>query len=299
MSANSPSASPVSDDRLDRIAALSNTLAYDSDEARSYVEGAPHIKHASLRRLFSKLLLAVYDSAAKNATPPKALDLGAGEGSVTLQFLEVGAHVTAVDISHQQLDTLVEKCAAHRERLVTRCQDVSDALQDSSEQFDIITLNSFLHHVPDYLSLIDKCLSKLKPDGILFTFQDQLRYDTVSWFTRAFTDVGYFFWRVARSSQGDVLGGIGRRLRRRRGIYREDCYQDNTEYHVVRNGVDQIAIEQLLKERGFDCRFVTYYSSHNSLFQSVGAALGFKNLFSLIATRGTLPAGLSPANVPN
>jgi SAM-dependent methyltransferase len=283
------------DERLDRIAALSNTLAYNTDAGRAYLDGAPHIKHASLRKLFGKLLLEVYDAASKQADPPKVLDLGAGEGSVTLQFLEVGAQVTAVDVSSQQLDTLAEKCKSHQDRLDVRCEDVSDTLRDSTDTFDIITLNSFLHHVPDYLSLIDKCLSKLEPNGFLFTFQDPLRYDTVNFATRFFTDVGYFFWRLSGGAEGDVIGGIGRRLRRRRGVYHDDCRHDNTEYHIVRNGVDQIAIENLLKDRGFNFKFVPYYSSHNTLFQPVGTAIGFKNLFSVIATRGPLPPELPTA----
>ena len=144
------------DERLDRIAAISNSLAYSSELGKSYIDDAPHIKHSSLRRLFNDLLINVYDAASKHANPPNVLDLGAGEGSVTLQFLELGAKVTAVDISEEQLTGLVTKCEKHRDRLTVCCQSVNDALQDTSEQFDIITLNSFLHHIPDYLSLIDK-----------------------------------------------------------------------------------------------------------------------------------------------
>jgi SAM-dependent methyltransferase len=293
-STNSSTESRPSDDRLDRIAALSNTLSYNAGDAESYIEGAPHLKHASLRKLFSKLLLDVFDAASKHADPPKVLDLGAGEGSATLQLLELGANVTAVDISSQQLAALVAKCDDHRDRLEVRCQGVHEALIDASDQFDIITLNSFLHHIPDYLSLIDKCLPKLAPGGILFSFQDPLRYDTVGRTSRIFTDIGYFFWRLSGGAEGDVIGGIARRLRRRRGVYRDDCPPDNIEYHIVRNGVDQIAIERLLKDRGFDCNIITYYSSQNTLFQPIGEAIGFRNLFSLIATRGQLPAELSP-----
>jgi SAM-dependent methyltransferase len=196
------------------------------------------------------------------------------------------------------LEELAHKCERHRDRLEIRCQDINDALRDSTEQFDIISLNSFLHHIPDYLSLIEKCAAKLSPHGIFFSFQDPLRYDTVSLTSRTFTDFGYFLWRLAGGARGDVIGGIGRRLRRRRGVYLDDCFQDNAEYHMVRNGVDQLAIEKLLRERGFECNLVTYYSTQNSMFQPIGAALGFKNTFAMIATRGSIASDSPLSDIP-
>lgn len=273
------------DSRLDRIAAKANEAAYRQKDAKSYIDGAPHIKHAQLRSLYGELVLEVFDQAAQHRARPRVLDLGAGEGSVTLPFLELGAEVTAVDISQRQLDTLVQVCQAHRDRLEVRCEDINDTLQDSEREYDIIAVNSFLHHIPDYLSLIDRCTEVLSPHGMFFSFQDPLRYDTVPRSTKMFTDVGYFFWRVSRGRKGDVIGGIRRRLRRRRGIYLEDCHADNAEYHVTRNGVDHDAIRSLLDQRGFDCRIVSYYSTQNTLFQHFGAALGIKNTFGIVASR--------------
>jgi len=273
------------DQRLNRVAALANEVAYGRKDADAYIDGAPHIKHLSLRLLYGQLVLEVFDAAARHASPPRVLDLGAGEGSVTLPFLELGAKVTAVDISSRQLETLREKCQRNQDMLEVRCEDVNDTLREPLGKYDIIAVNSFLHHIPDYLSVIDKCVSLLTPHGIFFSFQDPLRYDTVGRPSRLFTDMGYFFWRLSKGSKGDVIGGIRRRLRRRRGIYLEDCSLDNAEYHVTRNGVDQYAIEKLFKDFGFDCRIITYYSTQNSLFQPIGAALGFKNTFGVIARR--------------
>ncbi len=273
------------DERVSLIAALANQTAYGRKDVEAYIDGAPHIKHASLRRLYGKLVIEVYDEAARHAATPTVLDLGAGEGSVTLPFLELGAHVTAVDISSNQLNELREKCRRHSDRLEVHCQDINETLQNPTQKYDIVAVNSFLHHIPDYLSLIDKCTTLLNPHGIFFSFQDPLRYDSVALPSRVFTDIGYFLWRLSRGSKGDVIGGIRRRLRRRRGIYLEDCYSDNAEYHITRNGLDQNAIQSLLRERGFDCRLISYYSTQNSVFQPIGAALGLRNCFGLIARR--------------
>jgi len=271
------------DDRVSRIASLANIASYDAVEAAEYIDGAPHIKHASLRELYGRLVVLVYDRARERSDQPHVLDLGAGEGSVTLPFLELGAKVTAVDISAGQLETLRARCERFGDQLKVRCEDISDTLKDRSERFDVIVANSFLHHIPDYLGMIAAATELLKPNGQFFSFQDPLRYDSIGKLATAFNNLAYLSWRIFK---GDVLGGLKRRLRRSRGIYLEDAMEDQAEYHAVRGGLDQDAIARLLDERGFSCELVTYYATQSSLFQPVGAALGIRNMFSIIARKG-------------
>jgi len=270
------------DERINRIASLANVSAYDAEATNKYIDGAPHIKHSSLRKLFGQLLVQIFDSAKKHTEIPKVLDLGAGEGSVTLSFLELGAKVVAVDISDSQIDALKTKCKHFGEMLEVRCEDINDTLIDKSEKYDIIVVNSFLHHVPDYLGMIREAVTVLNPQGQFFSFQDPLRYDSVGKATMMFSKLAYFSWRVFK---GDVIGGLKRRLRRARGIYLEDSIHDNAEYHVTRNGVDQEAICEMLKEHGFDCNIVSYFSTQDRFFQPIGTVLGIKNTFAIIAQK--------------
>jgi hypothetical protein len=92
-------------------------------------------------------------------------------------------------------------------------------------------------------------------------------------------------WRIRR---GDVIGGIERRVRRSRGIYFDDCPQDNSEYHVVRGGVDQDAIAELFKELGFECQIIRYFSTQNRFWQFVGSAIKACNTFSVIARKKSI-----------
>jgi ubiquinone/menaquinone biosynthesis C-methylase UbiE len=271
------------DERLNKLAALANITAYDSESTRNYIDGAPHIKHASLRKLYATLLTQVYDYAAKYSDTPRVLDLGAGEGSVTLPFLELGARVTAVDISSSQLDALRRKCECFSDRLELRCEDMGETLKTKGQQYDVIVVSSFLHHVPDYLGMIRKAIVLLTPYGQFFSFQDPLRYDTLGKFTKTFGDLAYFSWRIFK---GDVWSGLKRRIRRSRGVYLPDSIQDNAEYHVTRNGVDQDAIAGLFKDAGFECNVARYFSTQNRLFQSIGTAIGVKNTFAIIARKG-------------
>src|SRR5262245_23110089 len=205
------------DARVHRVAALANAAVYDSGKPADYVDGAPHIKHASLRDLYGELVVRVYDRARAHHDPPQVLDLGAGEGSVTLPFLELGAHVVAVDISEGQLAELRRKTTGHAGELEVRCQDVLEALEAFAAEprrFDVVLVNSFLHHIPDYLAMIRQCAAVLDAGGQFFSFQDPLRYDTLGRFTSAFNTAAYASWRVFK---GDLVGGLKRRLRRSRG----------------------------------------------------------------------------------
>jgi SAM-dependent methyltransferase len=270
------------DERTNRIAALANVSAYSENATRKYIDGAPHIKHASLRTLYGKLVVDVFDRATKNTRTPKVLDLGAGEGSVTVPFLDLGARVVAVDISKSQLDALKGRCTNYSDRLEVRCEDIINVLRDKNEKYDIIVVNSFLHHVPDYLELIKEAVTLLSPYGQFFSFQDPLRYDSVGKFTMMFSTFAYFNWRVFK---GDIMGGVLRRIRRSRGVYLESSMHDNAEYHVTRNGVDQEAIRELFKKMKCDCNIISYFSTQSRLFNPIGAFLGIKNTFAVVANR--------------
>jgi SAM-dependent methyltransferase len=268
------------DQRSDRLASSANLAAYDAHATREYVDGAPHIKHAALRRLFRSFVAETMHRASEWTSHPRVLDLGAGEGSTTIPFLELGAVVTAVDQSESQLASLHASAAPYSDRLIIRCADVWEALGTLEPIYDVIVVSSFLHHVPDYLTLIGQAIPLMGSRGVFLSFQDPLRYDTLDRLTSAFGFVAYASWRVFK---GDLVGGVWRRVRRTRGIYLDDSPHDNAEYHVTRNGVDHEAIMALLQSHGFDCRLVRYFSTQNRVFQRLGARLKLENTFGVIA----------------
>ena len=163
-----------------------------------------------------------------------------------------------------------------------RCEDINETLADERSQYDIIVTNSFLHHIPDYAGLIQRTIGLLSSQGIFFSFQDPLRYDSMKRLPMMFSMASYFWWRAFK---GDAIGGLRRRLRRRRGIYLEGSVHDNAEYHVTRNGVDQDAIRTIFEKKGFDCRIIRYFSTQSRLFQPIGTLIGVKNTFAVIAKK--------------
>jgi len=267
-------------------AAIANATVYNSGWTEIFTEGAPHLKHASLRALLARLIRRVYERAVVHTPTPLVLDLGAGEGSVTRQWLELGARVTAVDVSSSQLAELDRKCERYRDPLETRCGDVGEVLRELDGPFDVVVASACLHHLPDYLGVVGDAIKLLAPHGQFLSFQDPLRYDTVSRFTRAFGELSYLSWRML---QGDLWGGLRRRLRRGRGVLDESALDDSplnyAEYHVVRGGVDQDAIVALLAASGFECEIIRYFSTQSRVFQPLGAALGLQNTFGILGER--------------
>src|SRR3989344_1929760 len=104
-----------SDSKTNKIAASANAIAYSSDHNKNYIE------------------------ALRYSSPPKVLDLGAGDGSATIPFLEMGAEVTAVDIAEDQLKLLQRKSSPYGNKLHVRCGDaleVMKSMQHTQQHFN-------------------------------------------------------------------------------------------------------------------------------------------------------------------
>jgi len=264
------------------IATRANRLVYDAMQAGEYMVDAPHLSHESIRSLYVQMVSSAFEIASQDGLVPTVLDLGAGDGIATKPFLSLGAHVVAVDISMQQLAQLRAECAEYGDRIEIRCADVFEVLGED-RKFDIVVANSFLHHVPDYLSLVARASDVLSERGILMTFQDPMWGKSITPRDALLSGIVYLIWRLGRA---DVLRGIGRKLRRTLGIYSATSIYDNAEYHAVRDGVNQIAIQQMLEKKGWQCSVVEYCSFHSMKLQPLGEKLGVKNTFAIIATRG-------------
>ena len=215
----------------------------------------------------------------------RAYSISAPEsGGATMPFVELGAEVTAVDDSPAQLARLRERAG---DRVETIEADADDALGSLPADYDVVVASSFLHHVPDYLGFLDRALGRARERAVFLSFQDPLLYASLPRATRMYAALSYDAWRLA---QGDVLAGIRRRLRRRRGVYIDSVVEDVIEYHATREGVDHDAVLAKIAGHGFEPRLVRYFSTQARPFHFVGRALRLENMFAVIATRDAAPA---------
>jgi SAM-dependent methyltransferase len=250
-----------------------------------FVNGSPHLKHKALGDLCGELATEALRRLQIGSGSPIVLDMGAGGGMLTLPYLRLGAKVLAADASEDLLRDLKSRAEPYIDSLTVICGDIFcilEELKSKDERFDIICASSFLHHIPEYQRLCATAAELLRSRGVLLTFQDPLRHDSLSRFTYFFDRVSYFGWRLF---QGNYVQGIKTRFRRLMGYYRDDLPEDVAEYHCVRNGVDQTDLKALLENLGLECSVHCYWSAHASVFQSAGQLLNLANSFGIIAQK--------------
>jgi len=267
--------------KKNELASKANQVAHDAMVEGEYATLAPHLCHESIRNRYAALISRVMAGAMRSGYTPTVLDLGAGDGLTTMPFLALGARVVAVDISRQQLKQLEERCKAYGDRLEVRCADIAEVLRQGGS-YDVVVINSVLHHIPDYLGLLEQVPGLLGERGIFFSFQDPMWKASMTLRDSFLSGVAYAAWRLGR---GDVFGGLWRRVRREFGVYKADSLHDNTEYHAVRGGMNQLAISQLLTNHGMRCEVTEYCSFHSTLLQPVGERLSVRNTFAIFASR--------------
>ncbi|MDG6223384.1 MAG: class I SAM-dependent methyltransferase [Candidatus Bathyarchaeota archaeon] len=98
-----------------------------------------------------------------------ALDFGAGTGNVTGKLLNMGFHVTAVDLSVEMCTILKKKYSDYvkLKKLVVVNSAVEDLIFEK-ESFDLITCYSVLHHLPDYVVAVRNLSGFLRKGGVMY-----------------------------------------------------------------------------------------------------------------------------------
>ena len=246
-----------------------------------YEAESPHLKHDELNRKLIGRIAGLLEGLDTNGNPPEVLEIGAGDGSVTGRLLDLGCDVTGTEMSRDSVESMTRRFAGNdRFRAVHDADGSLEALGDG--RFDMILFASVLHHIPDYLAAIRNATgTHLRPGGALVSIQDPLWYDRMSGLSLGFTRASYLSWRV---TQGNVLRGLKTRIRRARHGLSEEAAGDAIEYHVVRDGVDEIAIRDQLNPDFDRVEIFRYWSSQGTPQQRAGERLGLENTFAMFAS---------------
>src|SRR5437660_7015725 len=90
------------------VAAL-NRQWFSVQTNAEFIEASPHLNHPQLRNRFYTLAREVFQRIAGPEAAPRVLDMGAGDGALTVPYLELGAKVTAADVTVEFLESLKQK----------------------------------------------------------------------------------------------------------------------------------------------------------------------------------------------
>jgi SAM-dependent methyltransferase len=238
----------------------------------------PHLREPLYGRLVSVLRGLIGDLRAAEL-PLSVLEIGAGHGGYTAPALAAGCCVTAVEMSRPSLARLDEKFGSSPN--FNGVFDLDGGLADVGEGFSLILYVSVLHHIPDYLKAVELAISRLVPGGALLSLQDPIWYPRQGRLTRGFNKLGYYTVRLGRS---DLKRGAATLLRRMRGGLDETNPSDMVEYHVVRKGVDESALRELLARNFEDVQVIPYWSNQSAIVHRIGTRLRLQNTFGIRAT---------------
>jgi 2-polyprenyl-6-hydroxyphenyl methylase / 3-demethylubiquinone-9 3-methyltransferase len=101
-------------------------------------------------------------------TNKKVLDIGCGGGILSESLAQLGAQVTAIDMSAEVLNTARLHQAQNPLGIDYQQISAEDMALQQPNAFDVITCMELLEHVPDPASLIKACATLVKPDGAVF-----------------------------------------------------------------------------------------------------------------------------------
>lgn len=249
-------------------------------DGHDYIVGSPHLRHAVLRERVDGRIAEVVREVRRRKGSCSVLEIGAGHGSFTDTVLAAGGSATITEMSKASADYLRHKFRDNSDVRVLYDTDGNAPFRESA-QYDVILLISVIHHIPNYVDVITRlCDTVLQAGGAVVTFQDPLWYPRQKRWARALSWGSYFAWRL---TQGELRRGLATRWRRLRGSYSETEPSDLVEYHVVRDGVDDSELHDLLQARFTNVEMDRYFSTQSPQLQSFGEKYFPVNTFGILA----------------
>lgn len=243
-----------------------------------YEPGSPHLRHRIIRNRVIEQIRDLIQEQFSLTGACRVLEIGAGHGGFTEIIAATGADVVVTEMSRPSVDLLCDRFAWNSRVRVLYDRDGRAVFADSGS-YSVVLCISVLHHVPDYLTFISGLTEMIDDGGAFASFQDPTWYPrrvrTEHWFDRT----SYYLWRLGQPA---LLEGARTRLRRARGVYDETNPSDMVEYHVVRSGVDDIAIQELIRPRFEVVSEWRYWSTQSSLLQAAGNTLRLANTFGVV-----------------
>ncbi len=218
-----------------------DNLEYHRDAAPLY-----DLNNPGMHNLFEKYLLgrdlALIARLLASVDKPLCLDCGAGTGRIALRLAARGWDVVALDLSEDMLRICRRRAARSPGRLWPVCMGAEEFLAGTKARFDLIAFSALLHHVTDYLAVVEAAADRLKPGGVLYiTHEPELRRRRGGLGTKLLRQVDHLL-RLPHEFRKHVPRLL-RRLPRARA-------RPLTDYHSEQ-GCDSEAILNGLRARGF------------------------------------------------
>lgn len=114
----------------------------------------------------SKLIMDYQINYIGDLKDQRVLDLGCGVGTATIEALQAGAFVTAIDISPKSVELVKERAKSKNvDSHLTALVDDAHHLSFCDNSFDVVIGKGILHHLPQFSQAISEIYRVLKPGG--------------------------------------------------------------------------------------------------------------------------------------
>ena len=133
------------------------------NKVKFFFNNSDYLKNSSDRISIRSTLVKEFLGDINNA---RILDIGCGDGSLSLQFLNKTNSITFVDISDKMLERVREKVPLDLVSNALLINDSFDAVSDD-DFFDIVICVGVIAHVPSVDLLFNKIAKTLKKNGLL------------------------------------------------------------------------------------------------------------------------------------
>ncbi len=129
--------------------------------------------------IYNTKLHLLFDEIKKNLHKEdnKVIEIGCGSGRIT-KFLykqEKIKQIYCLDLSENMLKVLKSKLNQEElKKAFFICEDATNYFRRCQNKFDIIIISSALHHIYDYLELLNFCSQKLNERGFIYIYDEPL-----------------------------------------------------------------------------------------------------------------------------
>lgn len=251
------------------------------EEGHDYDRGSPHLRHTNLRSMVEGRLSRLVTTHVQGAGRCRVLEIGGGHGTFTRCLVDAGAEVTVTEASKASAAHL-SAAFGGSDRVTVIYDETGEGILERADTWDLTVMTAVLHHIPDYLGFVDRLCQRIAAGGAIFTVADPLYFPRMSQVAHRADRAAYLSWRLFQGAYGR---GLATRIRRLRGVYDDTEPSDLVEYHVVRQGVDEQAIADLLRRRFADVEIFRYWASQAPLWQRAGDRTGMVTDFGIEATQ--------------
>jgi ubiquinone/menaquinone biosynthesis C-methylase UbiE len=135
----------------------------DQAKVKQFFEGDRYLENSHDRIVIRSVIVKDFLGNLENT---RILDIGCGDGSLSLPLLNETNRVTMVDISSSMIGKAAARVPAGLAANVTLINDSFEAVGDG-ERFDVILCVGVIAHVPSVDALFAKIASVLAPGGRL------------------------------------------------------------------------------------------------------------------------------------